>query len=326
MENIENNPQANNLRGKRERLEDEISPTIRQDPKARKMAQFTPEQLQKLIDDVAKLVDMQPKIDTLVNDLRTIKDNQIATGKAIEDITANMVMMDKRINQIDERQVDMSGVKKELNELSKKNNLLEQAFLANKLMIKNLPSEIENDNEKIQQTLDGIFAALNTSMKREQYEFTAFKAKDKKSTIVEVTFETALGKKNILESFRKIKRNSNSALLVEKFIELPVNHRLNGVMIAISNKLTQMNAQLLREIRKYVPEKFSFALDTIDGNVIAKNINGKFQRFDHIDELKQFLDTAGNQNKEKVSKKNGATPSRETPIMTRRATGKSQGG
>jgi hypothetical protein len=288
---------------KRGRSDDEISPNSRQEHKSIKMS-ISEDELKGLITNVA----------VMMKTLETIKTSQDNFTAAFMKMDTRMTDLETKVDQI-KVACETDDLREQIHMLQRENSTLKQSAkqseVNNIAIIRNLPLEIVGDDESTSKIIQSVLRTLNVSSV--YFEAEAYKARDKKTANITVTFTSAQSKSKVFQKFRKLKNDkvNGSSLLVEKHVNLANEHFLNGKMIMIANKLTKFNADLVKKARDYVPSHFDYVFDSYDGTIKAK-IGDKFSTIHDEDDIKQLVEEI---EKYRPAKRN--QNHRGSPITTR---------
>lgn len=308
---------GNQEKSKRNRSDDELSPTLIKDQKHQKMS-VSEKDFKELSDNVAAMMKMMKRLE-LLDSIKASQDELCSSFKAIE---KRVESLEKKYDEMREEQ-ESEVVCEKLRAIEKKNHALEQALLNDRLIVRNLPIDLVSNVEMLDNVLRNLFNALKISISDSQVEATAMKAPDKKSANIALKLSSAMLKTRIVKQFRAMKKQitEDCPLLVDKLVTLSSDHHLNGRLVMISNRLTPYNTKLIQNARKLVPSHFDFAYDTPESLIMVR-IGDKFYKIESDGDIQSLVDEV-EKNREK--KKTG-NKTRSTPTMTTRLSNKNNGG
>lgn len=293
---------------KRDRVEDEISPTTAQESKQRRMGANEESQIGEILAKLKKL----DAIDAIQADIASIKTAQANFFDSINKVQSKVENLEKEVEILKSSNASES-IKDDMRELRKKDAMREQSLANDTVTIRSLPLEIIDNNGMLQTVIQKIFGELKMEIFESQYE--AYATKMKNSAMIVMKFSSGLLKARVVRKFREVKKKSTVEVpfLVEKIVSLPMDHHLNGTTISIVNKLTIHNAQLIQNARQYVKSHFDFVFDTPENAIMVK-AEGKFHRIDDEEDLTQLIEKVESQRNSgiKVKQKQHAPSSVKT--------------
>lgn len=311
---------------KRSREDDSISPASTQRDKDQKMSTLIESDvlaLRQLFTDFGVMKSEFAVIRSMKDDITEIKESQQKYLKKVEDIERKIESLEHEVDALKERGIG-DDAEQELDELRKKNHAVEQAMINERLTIRNLPIEIREKREDVQTTVERIFNILQLDINSHDYEAYATPTPNRKLAKIELKFSSAMLKARVLRKFRESKRaiTDDSPFIVERLIQLPSDHELNGKLISISNKLTPHNAQLIKSARKLSPSHFDFAYDSPEGVIFVK-VGERSHRIMDESDIMMLKEDIEKSRAAAGTRKNQGGGSKITPAVTRNARKKS---
>jgi hypothetical protein len=288
MENSEGRHQNHSETPKRQRSSDEeISPSIRQEEKVRKMRvdEQAFNELKEMVRGMATKLD---KLDALVDDITAMKESQRETYESVKNAESKIVTLESEMEILRDDN-KMLGEKVSL--LEKKEFVNGQARLNDTLMIRNLPKEVCKDRALMFNVVEKIFDTIGMNLSGTSYKATAFSTAKMKSATVELKLASSVMKEESIHKFRELKNNKanyNGELLIEKFCQLPAESQLNGKTVMLSSKLHQHYLDLVQDARKYVGTHFDFVLEAPDSRILVRRDG--FHHIDSKEDLKRLVE------------------------------------
>lgn len=248
---------------RKNRDDDEISPTsLQKNKEARKMA-TSEEKLDYIVSQLSALSDIKA-------DIKQIKEENSAFKQKLSSI-------DERVRKVEEKiesgfdQEAISGLKKEIDSLQHSNNALEQMNLNRTIIVRNLPKEFASNEQNTKKIIDNLFNALQISTNEHEYDAYSYIGKNKSTANINLELSSITLKKKVMRKFRAVKNSeSEPKLVVERIVSIPEDHQMNGTLIKINNKLTNYNNKLLQYARQVIPTDAGYAFDNDDGAIKVK--------------------------------------------------------
>lgn len=297
---------------KRTRDEDSISPESVQKTKERviDMGSMTDEQFNKIMETLHEINASQKSLEDEVSEIR--KENA-DFKRSMSEIRNRVREVEDKIKTLDAANEESLGeVKLQLSSLEAQNNMLQQIQLNNKVTIHNLPKHVRGESEKVKKVMQNILNDLQLDIQPKDYDAYAIECKNKEMAKINVKFESTRMKKLFMEKLRACKREkSQPHLLVEKIIEIPEDHPLNGRKITATNHLTVYNFKLLEYARKFVPSHFQFAFDNDDG-IIKVKVGQKFIQIASAEDVDKLVSNVEAEKLKKNRKNNIPSTTRVT--------------
>jgi hypothetical protein len=269
---------------KRSRDEDLISPESVQKNKEVKMGEMAINN-----DQFNVIMERLKLLDPIQASLDDIKRENAEFRQSLGNIEERVRKVEEKVEAINEVDVEaLSELKTRIKSLESQNNHLLQKGLNNNLTLRNLPKEIQGNQEKVSQVIENLFKELQIIVRPDEFEAYGAGARGKNQAVINMTFATSKLKKDIIKKIRKLKNDKAAPhLLVEKLTQLPIDHPLNGKKLTATNHLTAYNLNLLEYARKFVPSHFEYAFDNDDGLIKVKTGQGlkKVTSTDDVDKL-----------------------------------------
>lgn len=299
---------------KRIRDDDTISPESLQKTKERviRMASTSDEQFKQIIDSLneinASQKSMEANISQMMKENAEFKQSICEIDQRVKEVEKKI----EKINMIDEE--SSNEMKSKLLALEAQNNILHQKQLNCNVTIHNLPKHVKEGSENVKKVMQNIIDDLRLNIQPTDYDAYAIETKKKDLAMINVRFESLKMKKMFTEKVRAYKRDKNeSHLLVEKIIEIPEDHPLNGKKITVTNHLTAYNFMLLQYARKFVPSHFLYAFDNDDG-IIKVKIGQSFEKITSTVEVDKLVSKVEADKNKKKTKNNIPKSTRVTRL------------
>jgi archaellum component FlaC len=310
MESSEQETQDTPKTSKRALSEDEHSPTSKQQRKTLKM-DITPEQFKEMMDAIKQIPEMRQQ---LLDDLPTIKEEMSGMRKAQESMATSLESIKERV-QILEEEVQalkenppteqLEEVMSQIEEIQRENQILQQMKVNNVIMLRNFPIEIKSNATMMKTAVEKLLNTLELNISANDYEAHAIKVRNKNLAFIQMKFSSDILKVRVLKKFRDMKKstantNEPAPFLIEKLVELSIDHELNGKVLSIQNKLTRANFDLLNAARKFAPSHFEFVFDSPEGNIMIR-ANGHIHQVLSEREVNELVKRIDNEKKKTKS-------------------------
>lgn len=272
---------------KRKQSDDEISPSLVRDQKRIKMP-VNEEEFRKQTDMIAALSKKLDKLDMLdsmkleIGEIKASQDELCNSFKGMEKRVENL---ERDVGELRESKV-IEELQGEIKQLSMKNNALEtkvkemssqsESYNNDTMIIRNLPLDVCDNDGRLLEVIDKVFAALNMPLNFTHYTATTKSVQGKNSARATIKFSSAMLKAKVIRQFRAIRNaeNYDGELLVERVLQLPVGSPLNGVHLAMSSVLTKHNVELIKHARTFVKSHFISNSHTKHPKATSKSIWG----------------------------------------------------
>lgn len=304
---------------KRNRSEDEISPSVKPDSKLRKtmevdQAEF--HELKAVVMSMSKQLDKLNMLDTMNAEIKEIRLNQDNFRESLHLVDTRVDVLEREVETLRESHANACGT---IRFLEKKNHIVEQERLNDIVMLNNLPREICNDQAMLKNVIDKILTALDIDPRTTHCNSKAFPSTKTSTAVVELKLSPSL-KSKAMEKFKAIKSDkaNDGKLLIEKFVQLPVESQLNGRMLTMSNKLTPHYLNLKKHAQTFVKSHLEFVYETPDSRILV--FAGRFHRIDDDDDLRAIIKQIdeGKISKKKINTKPAlGSSSNHNPMKTR---------
>lgn len=266
------------------KIESEFSPTVNEKSN-QNVCPIEEKDIRKLISSVERLTE---KYDAIQVEIASIKLSQNKIFESHATLEGRVESLEKDLQVL--RETDESKmIREELEDIKKKNEALYVAQGNDRVVLRNLPLGIHEDQREMKCVIHKVLGALELDIPDSNFEAFSMKAAETQSTNLVVRFSSSMLKTQVVKKFREAKKSKPfESLRIENFVTLPQNHHLIGKTLMITNKLDHRSTQLILKARKYVSSHFDFVFDSPDGTIFAK-IGRNFHKIESEDDIEQLV-------------------------------------
>lgn len=174
-------------------------------------------------------------------------------------------------------------------------NQLEQDALSDSFNVFGLPALTGNKADPIP-IIQKILSKIGVESSPEEFK-TCFHIQHRsgKGSHISATCWDERKKREILQKARDFNKVPNQKILVEEIVQLPKDSPARGRQLFIKNQMTEINAKINNEARKYRKKIFEYVWEKDGRTMIRVNADSKAHYIRSLQQLEHFVNEAKQQ-------------------------------